>query len=321
MKDTATPTDAAYSAQAATYSTAKDDTVDIDDFVASELRDPSEFEEEYSDSWSYETPRPWLTIEQAARMLGRSTRGVERSILGRWGNQLPEGWSARRVRIDEVAEWRIVPPPGFRIKHNRRDQGREEKEDLTKSSIEDVVVSPVDDNNTLSDEANSNRMSDSTSTATRAAARRAKAASQAEKNKVDDQPFSFEKFFHSAGRMAQKELASFGLTVRSNAERAVDADVEHATIVIDRSDEVEKLLRELAETRKELADQTRMHLEDLRLMHEMQTSMRLLEVHAKETSELKQDLSAAQIALREHRAQYQAFLALPWYKRLFRQTP
>lgn len=132
--------------------------------------------------------------------------------------------------------------------------------------------------------------------------------------------------------MAQKELASFGLAVgpvsdqstrrnRNELAGIVDADIEHATIVIDRSDEVEKLLRELANSQKELAEQRRMHLDDLRLMQEMQRSMLLLEVNAKETGELKQDLSYAQQALKEHRSQYQAFLALPWYKKLFRKTP
>src|SRR5208283_99293 len=70
--------------------------------------------------WSYEVPRPWLSIEEAASMLGRSVRGVERSIIGRWGNKLPEGWQARRVRLDGNDEWRIVPPPGFRVKHSKK---------------------------------------------------------------------------------------------------------------------------------------------------------------------------------------------------------
>lgn len=326
MKD-ATITDAVYATQTA-VSSPVENVEDLADTVVSAVVDASDAESadvesetgensEFGDSWSYETPRPWLSIEQAARMLGRSTRAVERSIMGRWGNQLPEGWSARRVRIDEITEWRIVPPPGFRIKHNRRDQGREEGDVLAKTVIEDVEVSPLDDartDNSLTE----NARTESATEKARTARKRAEAAAKSEKN--DDQPFSFEKFFHSAGRMAQKELASFGLAVRA-PERPIDVDVEHATIVIDRSDEVEKLLRELAETRKELAVQTRMHLEDLRVMHEMQASMRLLEVNARETSELKEDLTAAQIALREHRAQYQAFLALPWYKRLFRKNP
>lgn len=133
-----------------------------------------------------------------------------------------------------------------------------------------------------------------------------------------DSGFSLEKLLQSAGKMAQKELASFGLAVRN--ERHHD-DVEHATIVIDRSDEVEKLLRELSETRKELADQRRMHLDDLRVMHEMQSSMRLLEVNARETAELKQDLGYAQKALLEHKKRYEEFVALPWWKKIFRKLP
>ena len=299
--------------------------------------------ENYADSWSYEVPRPWLTVDQAASMLGRSTRGVERSILGRWGNHLPEGWSARRVRIDGVDEWRIIPPPGFRIKHSRRETNRRDGKDTntdtsTNSSartgthagngdnnIEDVEASPITSSTeTLS----SVKQTETNKTASKSQEKKMAATpnSAVESPSSVSEPFSFEKFFQSAGKMAQKELASFGLTVRPTSERTdkhgiVDADIEHATIVIDRSDEVEKLLRELANTQKELAEQRRMHLDDLRLMQEMQRSMLLLEVNAKETGELKQDLTYAQQALKEHRSQYQAFLALPWYKRLFRKTP
>lgn len=307
--------------------------------------------ENYADSWSYEVPRPWLTVEQAASMLGRSTRGVERSILGRWGNHLPEGWSARRVRIDGVDEWRIIPPPGFRIKHSRRETsrrdgtstntstntntsantdknssvGRSTHASTGDSNIEDVEASPI---TSSTEPSSSAKQTETNKTASKSQEKKMAATpnSAVESPSSVSEPFSFEKFFQSAGKMAQKELASFGLTVRPTSERTdkhgiVDADIEHATIVIDRSDEVEKLLRELANTQKELAEQRRMHLDDLRLMQEMQRSMLLLEVNAKETGELKQDLTYAQQALKEHRSQYQAFLALPWYKRLFRKTP
>lgn len=307
--------------------------------------------ENYADSWSYEVPRPWLTVEQAASMLGRSTRGVERSILGRWGNHLPEGWSARRVRIDGVDEWRIIPPPGFRIKHSRRETSRRDGTSTNTSTntntsantdknssvgtsthastgdsnIEDVEASPI---TSSTEPSSSAKQTETNKTASKSQEKKMAATpnSAVESPSSVSEPFSFEKFFQSAGKMAQKELASFGLTVRPTSERTdkhgiVDADIEHATIVIDRSDEVEKLLRELANTQKELAEQRRMHLDDLRLMQEMQRSMLLLEVNAKETGELKQDLTYAQQALKEHRSQYQAFLALPWYKRLFRKTP
>ena len=61
----------------------------------------------------YEIPRPWLTLQEAASIMGRSQRALERSIIGRWGNKLPAGWSARHVTIDGQAEWRIIPPPAF----------------------------------------------------------------------------------------------------------------------------------------------------------------------------------------------------------------
>ena len=308
-----------------------------------------EIVDNYADSWSYEVPRPWLTVDQAASMLGRSARGVERSILGRWGNHLPEGWAARRVRIDGVEEWRIIPPPGFRIKHSRRETNRREglaenqaqhaRQDLTQNHIEDVEASPVSASTETTPDKQTEKQSEKLAE---------KTAPKSQEKKMTptrnpavaapsslSEPFSLEKFLQSAGKMAQKELASFGLAVgpvsdhrhrstRSNQNELtgiIDADIEHATIVIDRSDEVEKLLRELANTQKELAEQRRMHLDDLRLMQEMQRSMLLLEVNAKETGELKQDLTYAQQALKEHRSQYQAFLALPWYKRLFRKTP
>ncbi len=318
--------------------------------------DHDEIVENYADSWSYEVPRPWLTVEQAASMLGRSTRGVERSILGRWGNHLPEGWNARRVRIDGVDEWRIIPPPGFRIKHSRRETSRRDgtnantdantdkspsaksnartnngihagvHADTGDSNIEDVEASQINSSTETHGSARETEKTDKTASKSQEKKMAATQNSAVESPSSGSEPFSFEKFFQSAGKMAQKELASFGLTVRPTSERTdkhgiVDADIEHATIVIDRSDEVEKLLRELANTQKELAEQRRMHLDDLRLMQEMQRSMLLLEVNAKETGELKQDLSYAQQALKEHRSQYQAFLALPWYKRLFRKTP
>ncbi|MBP6745917.1 hypothetical protein KA344_11830 [bacterium] len=308
--------------------------------------DGNEIVDNYADSWSYEVPRPWLTVDQAASMLGRSARGVERSILGKWGNRLPEGWTARRVRIDGVDEWRIIPPPGFRIKHSRRETTRREAsaenhaehhpEHQAESHIEDVDASPISDSAeaTVDKQAGKQAGKPAEKTATQSQEKKMATTTNpavAAPSSISE-PFSLEKFLQSAGKMAQKELASFGLAVgpvsdpstrrnRNELAGIVDADIEHATIVIDRSDEVEKLLRELANTQKELAEQRRMHLDDLRLMQEMQRSMLLLEVNAKETGELKQDLSYAQQALKEHRSQYQAFLALPWYKKLFRKTP
>lgn len=304
--------------------------------------DGNEIVDNYADSWSYEVPRPWLTVDQAASMLGRSARGVERSILGKWGNRLPEGWTARRVRIDGVDEWRIIPPPGFRIKHSRRETTRREAsaenhaehhpEHQAESHIEDVDASPISDCAEATTDKQAGKPAEKTATQSQEKKMATTTNPAVAAPSSISEPFSLEKFLQSAGKMAQKELASFGLAVgpvsdqstrrnRNELAGIVDADIEHATIVIDRSDEVEKLLRELANTQKELAEQRRMHLDDLRLMQEMQRSMLLLEVNAKETGELKQDLSYAQQALKEHRSQYQAFLALPWYKKLFRKTP
>lgn len=259
-----------------------------------------------TDAWSYEVPRPWLSIDQAAFMLGRSTRAVERSILGRWGNKLPEGWSARRVKIDGIEEWRIIPPPGFRIKHFRSEPREKHEADI---EFADVDASPVE----VSREGRASESKKRTDLD--------EDSSMPPQARSTDSGFSLEKLFHSASQMAQKELASFGLAVRPNQADRFGDDVEHATIVIDRSDEVEKLLRELSETRKELAEQRRMHLDDLRVMHEMQTSMRLLEVNARETAELKQDLGYAQKALLEHKKRYEEFVSLPWWKKIFAKLP
>ena len=218
--------------------------------------DADEIVDSYADSWSYEVPRPWLTVDQAASMLGRSTRGVERSILGRWGNHLPEGWSARRVRIDGIDEWRIIPPPGFRIKHSRRETTRR---DGAAAHIEDVEASPVSGSEQSAEKTKSTEQQPTNKSQEKKMASPANTATAATPSA--NEPFSLEKFLQSAGKMAQKELASFGLSVRPTSERgtsleragAIDADIEHATIVIDRSDEVEKLLRELANSQKELA--------------------------------------------------------------------
>jgi hypothetical protein len=219
----------------------------------------------------YEIPRPWLTLQEAASIMGRSQRALERSIIGRWGNKLPAGWSARHVTIDGQAEWRIIPPPGFRIKRTHKSTNEINTED----------------------------------------------ASVTQPKEQKDQNFSLEKLFNTIG-------TSIGTSVKNQLQTAsgsIDAEITPATIVIDRSDEVEKLLRELSDTRQELAEQRKMHMDDLRLLHEMQTSMRLLEVNAIETSTLKKELIEAQQMLIEHKQRYERFASLPWYKKLFSKHP
>jgi len=302
---------------------------DLDEFnddYAQDVEEVNSFDNA-EDSWSYEVPRPWLSIQDAAMMLGRSVRGVERSIIGRWGNRLPEGWQARRVRIDGQDEWRIIPPPGFRVNHSKK------LDPSTRAALEQAF------NSSYGPEVDRPDYEDLDSVPERPAATAKSTAENSDyhyrdsseekevatKTEEGQSGFSLEKLFQSASQMAQKELASLGLNVKNqlmvdSQNHAAGLDVEH-TIVIDRSDEVEKLLRELANVQKELSEERRQHMEDMRLMSQMQNSMRLLEVNATQTAELKEDLQMAQKLLSEHKKQYQAYLALPWWKKIFKSQP
>ncbi len=309
------------------------------------------YENGYSD-WSYETPRPWLSIDEAASVLGRSSRAVERSILGRWGNRLPEGWSARLVKIDgaDQDQWRVIPPPGFRLRANRKTETvtTEMESETSKSTQEPEAQAQTDSepqakaetrvkeggdsqettSRDLTDRKNRTQSETTGRTESTSAASPAKGKASHKPKEEDemsyktsrDESFSFgplEKLFQSASRIAQKELASFVNSGRKERHELYKPDMEATTIVIDRSDEVEKLLRELADCQRELAQERRARMEDMRLINEMQSSMRLLEVNARETRQIKEDLIDAQTALLEHRKQYQEFLKLPWWKRLF----
>lgn len=245
-----------------------------------------EEEEEEEPVLVYDVPRPALTIDEAATILGKSVRAVERGISGKWGNRLPEGWKARKMKIDGQDEWRIIPPPSFRVRHSRTGTPRTEV--MTNKTIEKPAAVQ--------------------------SSREDVAARERDNSGESLFGFSLNSLIQTAGKRAKTELARA-------AEYAMETTMEHPTIVIDRSDEVERLLRELADTRKELSDERRMHLEDLRMMAEMQGSMRLLEMKSSQTSTLKEELVEATRALQEHRRQYQEFLALPWWKRLFRKTP
>ena len=311
------------------------------------------YENGYSD-WSYETPRPWLSIDEAASVLGRSSRAVERSILGRWGNRLPEGWTARKVKIDgvDLDQWRVIPPQGFRLKSNRKTatlNAEIESEDDKQTDAQDqesptASVQQAKTETSLKASGESEEKADGTdpgpdlknpkqgeatggteshSTASPAkgkASHKPKEEEEMSHKTTRDESFTFgplERLFQSASRIAQKELASFVNSGRKERHEIYKPDMEATTIVIDRSDEVEKLLRELADCQRELAQERRARMEDMRLINEMQSSMRLLEVNARETRQIKEDLIDAQTALLEHRKQYQEFLKLPWWKRLF----
>lgn len=197
---------------------------------------------------SFDIPRPFLTLEQAATILGKSLRALERSILGRWGNKLPDGWAARKIPTEKGLEWRIVPPPGFRLRQ-------------ANSSAEEV---------------------------------------QAE----------------YGSELSDESLASYS-GGGDKRKAAWPQSVDRHAIIIDRSEEVEYLLRELVQSQKQLSEERRLRMEDLRLITQMQGSMRLLETRASETNKLKDEFSAAQQELKLLKDQYLALLNQPWWKRIF----
>lgn len=196
-------------------------------------------------SGSYDIPRPFLTMQQAAAFLGKSVRALERSLMGRWGNKLPEGWTARKVKTEKGEEWRIIPPPGFRV----RSHVAEPKEDWLAGEIS----------------------------------------------------------------QASDFLQEFSPAVRRGREH----NIEQPTIVIDRSEEVEHLLRELLSCQKSLAEERRMHMDDIRMVAQLQGSMRLLETSASENVRAKQELWETKQELEKLKQEYNQVLNLPWWKRIF----
>lgn len=209
---------------------------------------------QYTDGHSYEVPRPFLTLQQAAAILGKSIRTIERSLSGRWGAKLPDGWLARKLRTERGEEWRILPPPGFRVK----------------------MTSPP----AISDDGGEDGGSTTYDT-----------------NKTE--PFVTENF-EPAVRPKQRPRHT----------------VEQPAIVIDRSEEVEHLLRELVVTQKALSEERRIHLEDLRTIHQLQSSMRLLEVSSNEQARVKQELDAAKAELIEWKQKFEAEANKSWWRRM-----
>jgi hypothetical protein len=199
-----------------------------------------------------EDPRPTFTIREAALLLGKSLRAVERSLMGKWGNKLPEGWTARKISTGTGSEWRIIPPPGFRVRPLSAEPGSLLTEAAGVSASEASELLP-----------------------------------------------------QLPGR---RYGPSWGLKEDGQGQ---------STIVIDRTDEVERLLREIVAIQNQLAEERKLHLEDLRLLNHLQGSMRLLEVKASETEKLKEELRAAQQEFVELKQQFVKVLSLPWWKRLF----
>ena len=204
------------------------------------------------ESHSYDIPRPLLTMQQAAAFLGKSVRALERSLLGRWGNKLPEGWSAKKVKTESGDEWRILPPPGFRVRSSSTAHAE------TNSNFDITELTNVLKTDYLAD-------------------------SPAQKRSM------------------------------FRAEHSID----QPTIVIDRSEEVEHLLRELLSTQKALSEERRLHMEDLRIVAQLQGSMRLLETNAAENSRARADLEVTKRELEVLKQEYNQVLNLPWWKRLF----
>jgi hypothetical protein len=219
---------------------------------------------QYTDGHSYEVPRPFLTLQQAAAILGKSIRSIERSLSGRWGAKLPDGWVGRKLRTERGEEWRILPPPGFRVKLSGAPS-------LTNGGAD----------------------GDST-----------------EYDTVVTESFEMTQTNHSE---------SFAPTRQSTSNKQVRSrhTLEQPTIVIDRSEEVEHLLRELVVTQKALSEERRIHLDDLRTIHQLQSSMRLLEVNAHEQSKLKQELDAAKAELDLWKEKFEREANTPWWRKMF----
>lgn len=212
---------------------------------------------QYTDGYAYEVPRPFLTLQQAAAILGKSLRTLERSVSGRWGNKLPEGWLARKLRTEHGDEWRILPPPGFRVK-----------------------------------------MSAPSSATERA-------------TEYDTEPYNNENFDIGSTNLPEPPAR------RRQQWRPERHTLDHPAIVIDRTEEVESLLRDLVAAQRALAEERRLHLEDLRVISQLQSSMRLLETNSIEQSKLKTELEAAKLELNDLRDKYNEQLNLPWWRRLF----
>jgi len=192
---------------------------------------------------SFEVPRPTLTLREAAAILGKSLRSLERSILGKWGNRLPSGWTARKVDTESGQEWRIIPPAGFRLKQFFSDSA--------------------------------------------------------------DTEGGFE-------RSQDK-----GAEIKRRLPRHIGSSMETPAIVIDRTDEVENLLRELLQVQRQLSEERRLRMEDLRLITQMQGSMRLLETNANETGRLKDELVIVKNEFQQLKVDYLSIVNAPWWKRLF----
>jgi len=242
----------------------------------------------YTDGYSYEVPRPFLTLDQAAAVLGKSLRALERGILGRWGNKLPDGWQARKMRISGGEEWRVIPPPGFRVRQilpgttsdTISAYSVDESDESYESGAEEQVAFYADDSAAMTPAPES--------------ATQAQAQTQPQRR--------------SQAQQAPRKRPTW------RPERHV---MDQPTIVIERTEEVEQLLRDMVTVQKALAEERRLHLEDLRLITSLQSSMRLLEADTHEKQRLQSELASTQAELNQVKQQYEQLLRMPWWRRMF----
>lgn len=227
--------------------------------------DSSDESPETQEAVFYDVPRPFLTLKQAGQVLGKSIRALERSISGRWGNKLPDGWQARKLQTSTGDEWRIIPPPGFRVRQ--------------------VAATGTTFDTTQTGDSAPNT--------------------------------GWEGYQDGSQRIYNSSFES--TTRRKLPWRASQNSFDQPTIVIDRSDEVEHLLRELCTTQKALSEERRLHLEDMRMIAQLQGSMRLLETNANENRRVKDELEKAKQELQELKDNYNRLLSLSWWQRLFGQ--
>jgi hypothetical protein len=229
----------------------------------------------YTDGYSYEVPRPFLSLHQAASVLGMTLRSLERSLRGRWGNKLPDGWLARKMKTDQGDEWRILPPPGFRVKLN------------TATTYDTVSDTELVENY---EPGSSGHVAE-------------------QQGYAPQPPASNTGEFSNMQNPARRKQQQW---------RPERHTLDHPTIIIDRTEEVEHLLRELVNTKGALAEERRVHLEDMRMISQMQSSMRLLEVHAAEQAKVKTDLELAKQELAQWQKKYEEMAARPWWRRVFK---
>ena len=216
-----------------------------------------------------------LTLQEASAVLGMSVRTIERSLSGRRGNKLPEGWSACKVKTGDSEEFCLIPPSNF----NLHKLGR----NLNKSGSAGSVESFKTESSLWQVSNNESGVRN---------------------------PFS-------QGRSFADEISS-GYRGRLEKSRIrAGKSGTPSTVVIDRSNEVEILLRELLAAQKALAEERRVHLDDLRFVGKLQGQVRLLESSTSESARVKTELELNKQELKELKDEYNRLISLPWWKRLF----